>query len=78
MPVRKATPEETQAFWAKPVVVFGQKRPESQKAPQPTAPVSEEDRLNMLKTLGLIPAKLNHQVEINGAQKPKTDPNGPA
>ena len=43
MPVRKATPEETQAFWAKPVVVFGQMRPESQKAPQPTAPVSEED-----------------------------------
>jgi len=78
MPVRKATPEETQAFWAKPVVVFGQKQPESQNAPQPTAPVSEEDRLNMLKTLGLISAKLNHQVALNGAQEPKTDPNGSA
>ena len=76
MPVRKATPEETQAFWAKPVVVFGQKRPESQKAPQPTAPVSEEDRLNMLKTLGLISAKLNHQVALNGKQKPQTELSG--
>ena len=42
MPVRKAIPEETQAFWAKPVVVFGQKRPESQKAPQTTAPLGKE------------------------------------
>ena len=78
MPVRKATPDETQAFWATPVVVFGQKQPESQKSPQPTAAVSEEDRLNMLKTLGLISAKLNHQVALNGEQEPKTDPNGPA
>jgi len=31
MPVRKATPEETQAFWGKPVIVFGQKRPDSSK-----------------------------------------------
>ena len=31
MPVRKATPEETQAFYAKPVVVFGQKRPDPSK-----------------------------------------------
>ena len=31
MPVRKATPEETQAFYAKPVIVFGQKRPDSSK-----------------------------------------------
>ena len=31
MPVRKATPEETQAFWGKPVIVLGQKRPDSSK-----------------------------------------------
>ena len=31
MPVRKATPEETQAFYAKPVIVLGQKRPDSSK-----------------------------------------------
>ena len=31
MPVRKATPEETQAFWGKPVLIFGQKRPNSSK-----------------------------------------------
>ena len=78
MPVRKATPDETQAFWATPVVVFGQKRPESQKACQPTAPVNDEDRLYMLKTLGLISAKLNHQVALNGEQEPNTDPNGSA
>ena len=78
MPVRKATPEETQAFWGKPVVISGQRRPESQKAPQTTALNSEEDRLNMLKTLGLISAKLNHQVALNGEQEPKTDPNGSA
>ena len=76
MPVRKATPEETQAFWAKPVVVIGQKRPKSQKASQPTAPVSEEDRLSMLKTLGLISAKLNQKVALNGEQEPQSDPNG--
>ena len=76
MPVRKATPDETQAFWATPVVVFGQKQPESQKSPQPTAPVSEEDRLNMLKTLGHISAKFNHQVALNGKQKPQTEPSG--
>jgi hypothetical protein len=43
MPVRRATPEETQAFYAKPVIVFGQKRPDpfkknlkssDQKSPQ--------------------------------------------
>jgi hypothetical protein len=78
MPIREATPEETQAFYAKTVVVFGQKRPESQKAPQPSASVSEDVRLNMLKTLGLISAKLNHQVALNGEQEPKTDPNGSA
>ena len=31
MPVRKATPEETQAFYASPVIVLGQKRPDSSK-----------------------------------------------
>jgi hypothetical protein len=31
MPVRKATSEETQAFYAKPVIVLGQKRPDSSK-----------------------------------------------
>ena len=31
MPVRKATPEETLAFYARPVIVLGQKRPDSSK-----------------------------------------------
>jgi len=31
MPVRKATPEETQAFWGKPMIVVGQKRPDPSK-----------------------------------------------
>jgi hypothetical protein len=31
MPVRKATPEETQAFWSKSLIVFGQKRPDYSK-----------------------------------------------
>jgi hypothetical protein len=74
MPVRKATPEETQAFYAKPAVIFGQKRPESEKAPQTTALNSEEDRLNMLKTLGLISTKWNHQVAQDGEQEPLKEP----
>jgi hypothetical protein len=42
MSVRKATPEETQAFWGKPAVVFGQKKPESQKASQTPDSTDEE------------------------------------
>jgi hypothetical protein len=76
MPVRKATPEETQAFWGKPVVISGQRRPESQKAPQNTALNSEEDRLNMLSTLGLISKKWSHQVAQDVEQEPPEEPTG--
>jgi len=76
MPVRKATPEETQAFWGKPVVMFGQSRPESEKAPQNTALNSEEDRLNMLTTLGLISKKLSHKVAQDVEQGPPKEPTG--
>jgi len=31
MPVRKATPEETLAFWGTPVIVVRQKRPDPSK-----------------------------------------------
>ena len=31
MPIRQATPEETQAFYGKTAVIFGQKRPDSSK-----------------------------------------------
>lgn len=76
MPVRKATPEETQAFWGKPVVIFGQRLPESQRAPNTTILNSEEDRLNMLKTLGLISTKWNHQVAQDVEQEPPKEPTG--
>ena len=51
MPVRKATPEETQAFYAKPVVIFGQKQPNSSKKN------SEENTALDLQNLDCDPAQ---------------------
>ncbi len=76
MSIRKATPEETEAFWGKPAVVFGQKKPDSQKAPQTTDSADEEGRQNMLKKLKLTSAKWNHQVALDGEQEQPTDPKG--
>ena len=76
MSVRKATPEETQAFWGKTAVVLGQKQPKPLKATQTTALTDEEGRQNMLKKLKLTSAKWNHQVALDGEQEQSTDPKG--
>ena len=75
-PVRKATPEETLAFWGKPVVIVGQRRPKSKESPQTKTPTGQEYPLNLLKTLGLPPTKGNQQVALYGEQEPPEDPTG--
>lgn len=76
MPVRKATPEETQAFYAKPVLIVGQRRPQARKALSTKTPTGQEYPLNLLKTLGLPPTKLNQQVALYGEQEPPEEPTG--
>ena len=66
MPVHQATPEETEAFYAKEVVIVGQRRPQARKAPPTKTPTGQEYPPNLLKKLGLPPTNLNQQIALYG------------